>query len=54
MNITKDQIYKLRRKARRNVALELGIQPVPAKVHKTHKKDLESKKRNTLRREELE
>jgi hypothetical protein len=48
--ITKDQIYKMIRKARRELDPK---QPTP-KVHRTSKRDHAQRKKNTVRREDYE
>ena len=48
--ITKEDLYKMLRKARR----ELDPKPAPGGAHKTSKRDKQEKKSNTVRREEYE
>lgn len=51
MKISKDDLIKLQRAARRIVDLELGIKQV-SKVHKTSKKD--KKRKNTLSKKDIQ
>jgi hypothetical protein len=53
MKITKKQLQKMRRKADRNIALELGLKPLRHKIHRTSKKDVFDRTKNTIRQEEM-